>query len=102
MHVRRPSVDELLSGPRGRRLCFALARASAEPTEVGQRVLWWQVISGETDGLARDLERAVAEMQLSALEQTQDPVAFLPAIVEAAGEARYWQEPDEVDRSLQD
>lgn len=69
-------VSEFLGGPRGRRFCAELVR---------------ERVGGPS-----------AAVDVSAWSTVRDPVALLPALADAVGWARYWQEPDEVDTALLD
>jgi hypothetical protein len=85
---------ELLGGPRGRRLCFELAR------EVGVDGRLLPV--GPRSDLYGELAVAVATVDVEAVSRTRDPGALVPALADAVGWAMYWQEPDEVDTALSD
>jgi hypothetical protein len=89
-------TDDILDGPRGRRLCLSLM-TSAEPS------LWSLTIQATrepTDAdLKTDLVRGIASFD--AVGALTDG-ALLQALADSTDRARYWQEPDEEDQLLQD
>ncbi|MEZ0493381.1 hypothetical protein AB2L28_14165 [Kineococcus sp. TBRC 1896] len=103
-------ADDLLAGPRGRRLLSALVGegSDAEP---------WAWSAHEDDlglpGLAplpdplrtelrERLRRAVSTLDLDALRARSDPRDLLTAFADSVAAARYWQDPDPEDRALAD
>jgi len=84
--------NDLLAGPRGRRLCFELLPDSAG-------VLGWPmpVTSQLPSGLRADLEAAVA----AAVPSLATEGRSFAGLMEAVNWAMYWQEPDETDRVLE-
>ena len=97
-------AEDLLAGPRGRRLCLQLVLEAVErhwpPMSWTQGPAGYPVGRVDPESAQRLLADAVAEVDGVAVAATADPVAFLPALTAAVDEARYWQEPDEVDRWL--
>lgn len=87
----------LLDGPRGRRLCHALLERSLGPA-------WWAARSEEDFAdhgrLVEELPSPLESM-LTTLAGDEPPEArLLTAFAHAVGQARYWQEPDGIDRAL--
>ncbi|WP_243790917.1 hypothetical protein [Saccharopolyspora gloriosae] len=81
-------AEDLVSGPRGRRLCFAAVAGPHLPTTFGidaARIadFFDELGDGDVDFLA-----------------SWEESAFLDPLAESVDRARYWQEPDEVDRAL--
>jgi hypothetical protein len=107
--------EALLAGPRGRRLCLALAQAVA-PQDDGagtlrEAVTWaayhldpgrGRTVQALTTGGRRPRDEelpapAVAEVAAllaRAPAEAPDPSTLHEALAEAVGAARYWQEPD--------
>src|SRR5688572_13703600 len=89
-------LDDILDGPRGRRLCLSLI-TSAEPS------LWTLTIhatrSPNDAGLRTELTEGIAGF--NAMNALTD-AALLQTLGDSTDRARYWQEPDEEDQLLQD
>jgi hypothetical protein len=89
-------LDDILDGPRGRRLCLSLV-TSAEPS------LWTLTIhatrSPNDTSLRTELARGIAGF--NAMNALTD-AALLQALADSTDRARYWQEPDEEDQLLED
>lgn len=96
-------ADELLAGPRGRRLCLEYASAVDEPT--GQAVFWLgHAIDPNPGTLIRfggdpaddptfsgaDLASLISDVDLTSISQE----ALRDALAATVERARYWQEPD--------
>jgi hypothetical protein len=95
---------QLLSGPRGRRLCQELLLTPGMP---GWPPMRWSsggagypVGRPEPDEARRVLTDEVRRTDLSALAADGD--VLFAALVEPVACARYWQEPDEADSMLAD
>jgi hypothetical protein len=86
-------ADDLLSGPRGRRLCAELL---VRPDgEVGVPWHWHRAVPDRVEAMA-DVRAALARTDLAAV--TEELV--LTALLASVDAARYWQGPDEVDGVL--
>ena len=77
--------DDLLAGPRGRRVCWSLLEGAS-----GRRRL-----ADATD--VEVVTYALARADIRAIADADGPTAFLDALEEAVCAARYWQEPDDDD-----
>lgn len=88
-------LDDILDGPRGRRLCLSLI-TSSEPS------LWTLTIhaarSPNDASLRAELASGIAGF--STMNALTD-AALLQALADSTDHARYWQEPDEEDQLLQ-
>lgn len=119
------SPDELVSGPRGRRLCVEFVRAAehvddGEVGDLGTALFWAGYVldpgrgtsqirlftaddaSGCTQApIPREPSQEAIEAAVSALSDAVLPEAsprlLLEALAATVGAARYWQEPDGVD-----
>jgi hypothetical protein len=102
-----PDVPEdLLAGPRGRRLCFELAcpthyRDGDWPDECASWFSAW----GTGDSVSRqqlgtELAAAVAATDLDSLAATTDPVGLLKPLTASVEAAMYWQPADGIDDEL--
>jgi hypothetical protein len=93
------AAAELLSGPRGRRLCWTLLDDSDHPA-------WARVqrgvLGGDLAGLTGELAACVTRTDLTRISATTDELALLPALGEPVNLARYWGPADEQDRALSD
>ncbi|WP_349898803.1 hypothetical protein [Parafrigoribacterium soli] len=89
--------SDLLSGPRGRRVCLCLL-ASTEPQ---LRAL---VSRAETGRGGSGIIAALTDVVSCASERLFEraELALMTALLESVDAARYWQEPDETDRLLAD
>lgn len=98
--VRTSSAEVLLSGPRGRRLCWdAVALQSFVRT--GRSELFVVAYDGNVDHVLSALEHDMAETDISLLASRTD-IALLELVAKSVAAARYWQPPDEEDRALTD
>lgn len=89
-------ADELLAGPRGRRVCWELLVRTGgweweEPPQ-----------SAGAARLAEALGAAVARSDVGALAVAREPTSFLAGLADAVAWAMYWQEPDVRDWRLAD
>jgi len=92
-----PRAEDLLAGPRGRRLCWSLL----EPGDVpGWDLVWDGAQRGDLTGLTAELAACVARTDLDSVVVHADQLTLLAALVEPVGTAMYWQEPDDVDHAL--
>jgi hypothetical protein len=93
------AAAELLSGPRGRRLCWSLLDAGDDPR-------WDRVRDGAMAGsLARLIDELAASVTLTDLDSIAaetDELALLAALVQPVETAMYWQQPDDDDQALAD
>jgi hypothetical protein len=95
--TERGTREDLLDGPRGRRLCWiaveqhAYARTGRGP--------FWDVIS-EPEPMLTELRRVLRTTDLAEFSTITDDVALLNFVGESVATARYWQDPDEEDRAL--
>ncbi len=90
-------AEDLLAGPRGRRLCWSLLDTGDYPGwERVRRV----AMAGDLSDLVGELAASVARTDLDAIAATADELALLPGLAESVVWAMYWQEPDAVDQAL--
>ena len=102
-------VEQLLVGPRGRRLLSALV---GEVTQAHGAQPWtWPVRGHDEPGplgepvreqLRQRLEQAVTAVDLAAVAARDDPRQLLRPLADAVSSARYWQHPDTEDQALAD
>lgn len=90
----------LLSGPRGRRLCFELlgAGAAGPPTRFGRHAA--QVPYADVRPAA--VAELRAALRRTDLESVRRPDHLAAALARSVDRARYWQEPDDEDAALAD
>jgi hypothetical protein len=93
------AAKDLLTGPRGRRLCWSLLDADGDPA--WERV-WDGAMAGNLAGLTGELAASVALTDLDAIAATADELVLLAALVQPVETAMYWQEPDDLDQALAD
>lgn len=87
-------------GPRGRRLCWVvLDRLHPDPVS---SPFWRASRRPDPDSLLQVLERSLAAVDLAALAHPASEELLLECVGDAVDCARYWQEPDDVDRVLAD
>ncbi|MCU1505174.1 MAG: hypothetical protein JWP05_143 [Microbacteriaceae bacterium] len=95
MSRKRPG-DDLLDGPRGRRVCLSLLTSAHDS-------LWqlaFHAARSPADGeLTRALTRAITEADVADPGLT-DETALLDALEVSTNAARYWQGPDDLDALL--
>jgi len=102
-----PSAEEILSTPRGRRLCWSLLDVllSAQGDKAWTRV-WYDVWTGayqdELRGLASGLDAWVQASHPAQIAESTDELLLLAALAEPVDHAMYWEPPDEVDQALAD
>jgi hypothetical protein len=89
--------DQLLAGPRGRRLCAAVAALVDERVT---RLLTLAVWSPADAAARSSLLSALAGIDASTVGQLSDETALLASLADAVTFAMYWQEPDDTDRLL--
>lgn len=87
-------AEALLAGPRGRRLCLAVAHRLYEP-------VWsslFRAARHPQDPVRRaGLATQLREVDADQLSKWHEPTRFVPAVAESVGSAMYWQEPDDED-----
>jgi hypothetical protein len=94
-----PDAENLLSGPRGRRLCWSLLDPGDYP---GWDRVWDGASAGDLTGLTDELAACVARTDLDSLVTHADELTLLAALAEPVETAMYWQEPDDEDLALAD
>jgi hypothetical protein len=100
-----PSANDILSTPRGRRLCWSLldlvlsSRDDRAWTRVGYDV-WTGAYRDDLRGLASELGAWVEASNPGQIAESADELLLLAALVEPVDSAMYWQPPDEVDQAL--
>ena len=92
-----PRAEDLLAGPRGRRLCWSLLEPGDYPG--------WDLVrdgaqQGSLTGLTAELAACVARTDLESTVVRADQLTLLAALVEPVQTAMYWQEPDDDDYAL--
>ena len=90
--------EQLLAGPRGRRLCWSAIRAAAIALPGWWR-RWQWAPEGTPAQLATELAGAIAASDLASLAAS-DKAVLLELLAEADDTAMYWQAPDEMDEAL--
>jgi hypothetical protein len=95
-------ADQLLAGPRGRRLCAELLVRPDGESGVPWR--WHRLPGPVTDPAehARVLDEVRASLAVTDLTAVVLPWRLHDALLAAVDSARYWQEPFEVDQVLAD
>jgi hypothetical protein len=96
------SADELLAGPRGRRMCWSLVNPRDRDL-VLDGPCWLRVWHGGTAdpaGLASELAAAVALTDLDAVVAATAGIALLAPLAESVDAATYWGGPDAEDEAL--
>ena len=92
------TADQLLIGPRGRRLCYSLI----EQTHLES---WYRlgIARAKPDAVAlkSELASAVSATDLEAVAGWQDPAQFHNALGQTVRSAMYWQPPHDEDRLLE-
>jgi hypothetical protein len=90
--------DEMLSGPRGRRLCAAVAELVDERLSGLFSCAAWS----PTDAGARStVLSALDRIDASAVAGFTDSIDLLGPLADSVAFAMYWQEPDDTDRLLE-
>jgi hypothetical protein len=92
-----PSAEDLLAGPRGRRLCWSLLEPGDYP---GWDLLWEGAHRGNLTGLMDELADCVARTDLDSTVVRAGQLTLLAALVEPVQTAMYWQAPDDDDYAL--
>ena len=96
--------DELLDGPRGRRLCFELISPWWEDARVRATLAWHDLKFGSAEAslsqLAAELAVLVAGADLTAFAAAAEETNLLEPLRSSVDAAMYWQPPDELDRAL--
>ena len=92
--------SSLDKGPRGRRLCWTvLDRLHPDPVS---SPFWRAIFQPEPDSLLRVLEEFLPAIDFAALADPANEELLLECVADSVDEARYWQEPDEMDVALAD
>ena len=94
-----PDAENLLVGPRGRRLCWSLVDAGDYP---GWDRVRCGASTGDLTGLTDELAACVARTDLGSIVANANELTLLTALVESVETAMYWQEPDDEDHALTD
>ena len=94
-----PDAENLLAGPRGRRLCWSLLDPGDYP---GWDRVWDGANAGDLTGLTDELAACVALTDLDSVVTHADELTLLAALAEPVETAMYWQEPDDEDLALAD
>ncbi len=89
----------LLTGPRGRRLCYSLL-AAADST--GWAAGWDGAHEVDLTGRTDELAACVARMDLASIADSAAEPTLMAALADTVSAAMYWQEPDSEDRGLDD
>jgi hypothetical protein len=92
------TAESILSGSRGRRFCVAVACALEPGLD---RALFGALVHPENDGVRDALASVLAVVDPGPIVGSSE-LELLAPFIEAVDAARYWQEPDEVDRLLLD
>src|SRR5258706_519158 len=92
-----PDSEDLLAGPRGRRLCWSLVDPGDHPGwDRVQDAAW----AGDLTGLSGELAACVAETDLASIAAETGEMELLAAVSASVDAAMYWQEPDGEDLAL--
>jgi hypothetical protein len=92
-----PRAEDLLAGPRGRRLCWSLLEPGDYP---GWDLVWDGAHRGDLTGLTDELAACVGRTDLDSRVVHASQLTLLAALVEPVSTAMYWQEPDDEDHAL--
>lgn len=90
------TAEDLLRGPRGRRLCKAVAHQVHEDAYSTWPITVWNSGPAERDQLLA----ALADTDPAPISGWRDPLRFLEPMDESVGSAMYWQPPHEEDALL--
>jgi hypothetical protein len=96
--------EELLAGPRGRRLCFELAGPHNDEL-LSEACPGWTALRHEpagagSDQLAAELASLVSRADLNAIAASSDEAGLLEVVAAPVGDAMYWQPPEDWDLAL--
>lgn len=94
------TADDILSGPRGRQLCWELIDCDRDAD--AWTVAWVARHAGNLAGHLAELAAVVEMTDLAALAGTASELALLPALAMTTELAMYWQGPDPSDVALED
>ena len=92
-----PDTEDLLAGPRGRRLCWSLVDPGDHP---GWDRVQDAAGAGDLTGLSGELAACVAQTDLASIAAETDETELLAAVGASVDAAMYWQEPDGEDLAL--
>ena len=87
-------------GPRGRRTCWAVVSEQLPPGTSFELRL--SARGGSTDSAIEQFCNAIRESDFSQVSEWTDEVELLNFLADSVQSARYWQDPDEIDRILAD
>jgi hypothetical protein len=102
------SAEELLSVPRGRRLCWSLLDALLDDDRrfPAWRRVRYDVRRGayqdDLEGLLFEVSDWVAAADPASISESSDELRLLAPLAATVDEASYWEPPDDVDRALAD
>lgn len=92
-----PTAQDLLSGPRGRRLCWCLLDPG---DDAAWDLVWDGAHRGDLTGLTREFAACTASTDLAAAVTHADLLSLLAALGQPVEVANYWGEPDAIDNAL--
>jgi hypothetical protein len=96
--------ESLLAGPRGRRLCWALAAKMGGSGQARGGLAWQQVpsylLGANPADLASELAAAVDRTDWASVVADMSDLDLLEPLAESVTSATYWQGPDPEDRAL--
>lgn len=92
------TAEDLLGGPRGRRLCKAVTHQAHEDAYSTWPITMWNSGPAERDQLLA----ALADTDPAPISEWEDPLRFLEPMDESVDSAMYWQPPEEEDAVLAD
>lgn len=98
MPVNDAAVADLLSGPRGLRMCMCVLTSRSPTLHTTFQKAW---MSGGPD-LLSDLLGELADVDTASIAAELDESALVEPLSQAVNAARYWQQPDEQDDLLAD
>jgi hypothetical protein len=93
------TAEDILSGPRGRQICWELIDADRDAE--AWTVAWLAFHRGNLADHLTELVAVVEMTDLAAVTATASEVALLPALAMTTQLAAYWQEPDPSDLALE-
>jgi hypothetical protein len=105
--ISLPRAEDILSAPRGRRLCWSLldillgAQGDQAWTRVSHDV-WRSAYQDRLPGLVAELGARMEASGMAQIAKSTDELLLLAALAETVDQAAYWQPPDDVDQALAD
>jgi hypothetical protein len=108
--ISLPRAEDILSAPRGRRLCWSLLDILLDAQgDLGEQAwtrvshdVWRGAYQDRLPGLAAELSVRVGASGVAQIAESTDELRLLAALVETVDRAAYWQPPDDVDQALAD